>query len=333
MTTRKPALGLFAAWLALGVAAGCSGADFDSSGRSGAAGTPALGGTSGSAGTSGRSGGRSGRGGRGGSGQSGGSGGTDVGSGGSGDTSSGGSGDTSSGGSTQGGKGGSAGQGGSGGSSGSANAGGSGGNLGGTGNGGTSGTGGSPCVTQVCPSEAPADGDACVGCEVPQGGCDWDSCAVDGPKLSGQCVDDHWSITSESCGGTTCCSEDGDCKSTHCVNGVCKEDDSRGCWNDNQCSGDQICSGVVVCSCNARCSGPDVPGTCVPKSANCCRDAGDCKDGAECVKGVCKTPPGSGGCWTDRDCPTGGSCSGAMVCACGAACLVADTPGLCAVPL
>ena len=86
--------------------------------------------------------------------------------------------------------------------------------------------------------------------------------------------------------------------------------------------------------------------TCVTKMAGCCYLDEDCSDGGECVgatcgtfgvgvpavaiPGVCKQrfAAGSTQCWQDTDCPH--RCTGAQVCNCGQACLVADTPGTCA---
>lgn len=85
--------------------------------------------------------------------------------------------------------------------------------------------------------------------------------------------------------------------------------------------------------------------TCLPKSAGCCYLDEDCASteecvGAECgllapgappvaIPGACKTRFASGStqCWQASDCAKG--CTGAQVCGCANACLVADMPGTC----
>jgi len=47
-------------------------------------------------------------------------------------------------------------------------------------------------------------------------------------------------------------------------------------------------------------------------------------------EGVCKAdPPGADTCWDDKDCRAGTTCMSANICPCGAACFVADMPGVC----
>ncbi len=47
-------------------------------------------------------------------------------------------------------------------------------------------------------------------------------------------------------------------------------------------------------------------------------------------EGKCEPKPPTGQCWDQRDCPTGSTCSGAVICPCGVgACFRADTPGMC----
>jgi hypothetical protein len=86
--------------------------------------------------------------------------------------------------------------------------------------------------------------------------------------------------------------------------------------------------------------------TCVTSNAGCCYLDEDCPDNQECVgafcgsfggpgtppvaiPGVCKQRFAAGGtqCWRDGDCAH--HCTGAQVCRCGTACLVADVPGMC----
>jgi hypothetical protein len=75
----------------------------------------------------------------------------------------------------------------------------------------------------------------------------------------------------------------------------------------------------------------------VGAETGCCLDNADCDGeatcyGAECRgmgDGMCKVPPAPGECWADRDCPTGMTCVGAMICECGVACLVEDVAGTC----
>jgi hypothetical protein len=346
--------------LALGLALGCSGASFESGGTGGSGGTASAGGTSG---TSGK-GGASGKGG-GSKGGSGGSAGTNGGAGGSSGSGTrggmgGGGGTSASGGSS-----GTGADGGTAGTSASGGTSGAGGTASG-GTSGTAGSSacvaGDPCVTpgdtcvedvccpcllgceggawapkacpdcavSSCPPDPPANGTACTACELPSDGCQWDECPQDGPLYTGACVEDRWEITADpSCGlGGACCTGNGDCPDHHCVSDVCKSDDARGCWDDDQCDNEEVCSGVWVCPCNADCGGFDEPGTCVPKDLGCCIDDGDCKASETCLRGVCKLPAPDGGCWSDRDCP-GGSCESEAVCACNESCLVPDHAGTC----
>jgi hypothetical protein len=77
--------------------------------------------------------------------------------------------------------------------------------------------------------------------------------------------------------------------------------------------------------------------------AGCCAVDHDCSSGQECVggttcsagaaaSGVCASKPSQAGrCWRDDDCSgSAGRCVGAQICPCQAACLVADSPGTCA---
>jgi hypothetical protein len=66
---------------------------------------------------------------------------------------------------------------------------------------------------------------------------------------------------------------------------------------------------------------------------NCCTDDLSCGEAIyqNCVNGVCKEPE-AGKCWDDDECEIGQSCMGASVCPCGAACNVADSPGVCMAP-
>jgi len=188
------------------------------------------------------------------------------------------------------------------------------------------------CVAPACPVDAPVDGSACSACQVPNEPCQYAMCPVDGPLTTAACVDDHWVVTVDnSCVSSACCTGNGDCADHHCISGVCKDDDARGCWGDDQCGSEQVCSGIWVCPCNADCDGFDEPGTCVPKSGNCCIDDNDCKSSGTCLRGVCKAPTPDG-CWADRDC-VGGTCEGESICGCGMDCLLADKPGMCVIPL
>ena len=82
---------------------------------------------------------------------------------------------------------------------------------------------------------------------------------------------------------------------------------------------------------------PTSGGTCAPAPSGCCTSNGDCGTnqhcyGASCASGtagVCKFPVATGLCWGDADCSMTQKCTGANICPCGAACLVADTPGTC----
>lgn len=188
-----------------------------------------------------------------------------------------------------------------------------------------------PCAAPLCPLDAPTDGAACSACSVPEAPCEYDECPA-GPLTTATCVDGHWTVTvDDACVGSACCTGNGDCQDHHCIAGVCKDDDVRGCWGDDQCGNDEVCSGMWVCPCTADCDGVDEPGTCVPKDADCCRDDGDCKESRTCLSGVCKAADPNG-CWSDRDC-SGGTCEGESLCACGMDCILPDTPGQCVIPL
>ena len=76
--------------------------------------------------------------------------------------------------------------------------------------------------------------------------------------------------------------------------------------------------------------------------AGCCASDVDCLPTEECVEpttcavgqmtgGVCKPKPTFNVCWRNADCGFK-LCIGAQVCRCGAACLVADKAGDCAMP-
>jgi hypothetical protein len=77
----------------------------------------------------------------------------------------------------------------------------------------------------------------------------------------------------------------------------------------------------------------------MPPRTGCCFVDGDCTGPRErCVgsvcdasgEGVCKAdPPGADTCWDDKDCRVGTTCMSANICPCGAACFVADSPGVC----
>lgn len=81
-----------------------------------------------------------------------------------------------------------------------------------------------------------------------------------------------------------------------------------------------------------------------PPPTGCCTSATDCGSGSNCVglqcsdpgakAGVCKaktTAVGLGVCWDDLDCPQATfHCVAARICPCGAACLLADALGNCA---
>ena len=365
MALRNSTSGAVLAAIAVIWAAGCSGATFESTDHKGG-----TGGASGDGGSSGTGTGGTGASG-GDMSQTGGSSGTQAGKGGStargGSSGKGGKGGATTGG-TSGTTGGTAGDAGT---AGSPATGGSGGTAnGGTANGGTAGTAGSfpcvtdgacgsdgdtcseggccacshtcdggvwgpkqcpPCAAPLCPFDVPTDGSACSVCSVPETPCEYDECP-DGPLSTATCVDDHWMVTVDnSCVSNACCSGNGDCQDHHCIDGVCKDDDARGCWGDDQCGTDEVCSGMWVCPCNADCDGFDEPGTCVPKSGDCCLDDGDCKESRTCLSGVCKAADPNG-CWSDREC-VDGTCEGESICACGMDCILPDMPGQCVIPL
>lgn len=93
-----------------------------------------------------------------------------------------------------------------------------------------------------------------------------------------------------------------------------------------------------------ECPGPVMCPTEDP-SEGCCYDNSDCGGGpgggfamrcagADCsadpvVAGVCLERAGRGECWSDADCRFG-TCTGAVICPCGAICEVPNTPGTCA---
>lgn len=107
----------------------------------------------------------------------------------------------------------------------------------------------------------------------------------------------------------------------------------EGATYDNSCLA--ASAGVNVAS-NGACT-KDCPLS--PQDA-CCYDDGDCARGDYCVgelcsnigtaaPGVCKPLLSFPECWEDSDCGLRGTCVGAQVCACGAFCLIADSPGQC----
>ena len=134
-------------------------------------------------------------------------------------------------------------------------------------------------------------------------------------------------------GYPACCYADADCGSdpaVHCVDTICLLPVPGGCWRNADCANGQTCNGARVCPCNADCSYNAVPGKCVSLPPGCCQKDSDCGDLVyePCVNGVCKsTVPG--GCWTNAECRSGGSCIGAFVCGCAARCSQGDAPGTC----
>ena len=97
------------------------------------------------------------------------------------------------------------------------------------------------------------------------------------------------------------------------------------------------CTGKGLCEEGTH----DEDGVCVPDDMadGCCMGDGHCGDGMMCVNsdvntlGVCKPlpPPAFPGtsCWSDAGCPEDETCEGAIVCPCGAMCIVADSAGMC----
>ena len=124
------------------------------------------------------------------------------------------------------------------------------------------------------------------------------------------------------------------CKNTGC-------DDGFTCEFDVACTASScFCSeidGETHWNCTKDCGG----GVCVPDDMadGCCMGDGHCGDGMMCVNsdvntlGVCKPlpPPAFPGtsCWSDEGCPEDETCEGAIVCPCGAMCIVADSAGMC----
>ncbi len=136
--------------------------------------------------------------------------------------------------------------------------------------------------------------------------------------------------------------------------GVC----AKGQFCDGPCGGKGTCKSVPqgctgnydpVCGCdnvtysnscmaNAASQSLKSKGVC-PASTKCCKDQSGCqyKDDL-CItdasgSGVCKNTKGlqAGQCWNDSQCG-GGVCEGEIVCPCGAACKVPDSPGKCTKP-
>lgn len=79
--------------------------------------------------------------------------------------------------------------------------------------------------------------------------------------------------------------------------------------------------------------------TCGSPPLGCCHADADCGGGrgGRCVNADCAVGRSGtcvdaavdpGECWLDSDCP-GGTCTGARICPCGAACLLPDAPGTC----
>ncbi len=185
------------------------------------------------------------------------------------------------------------------------------------------------CAAPICPDSPPTDGDPCSPCSVPSGTCLIDRCQEENKKYEAECVDEVWQVEVHGCGMPACCDGDEECASNICVNTICKTEAAGGCWRDADCTDSDICSGVSVCACNEICSSRDYPGTCVPNDQGCCRDDSDCDMGEQCLAGMCKEPAMTG-CWSDRDCGEG-TCEGESICACGMACALPDTPGICAI--
>ncbi len=77
----------------------------------------------------------------------------------------------------------------------------------------------------------------------------------------------------------------------------------------------------------AGASGAGASGAAGSPSCACASDAA-CGPGKNCAQGVCKEKV-SGRCWDDDDCGAGGTCKGANICPCNAACNVEDSPGSC----
>jgi len=107
-----------------------------------------------------------------------------------------------------------------------------------------------------------------------------------------------------------------------------------------RCDTGDTCCGELVCREASSGDGfcVEVDDLCfVGAQSGCCLDDADCEGeatcyGAECRSdgdGMCKDPPPAGECWGDGDCGAGMTCMGAVICPCGAECLVPDELGTC----
>ena len=131
-----------------------------------------------------------------------------------------------------------------------------------------------------------------------------------------------------------CCQDNSTCaKGSICIPGKdCVPAAPAGkCWFDSDCKSGK-CENANVCPCTADCSFSYVFGTCSDNPGSCCGgDKGSCTSSEVCIASahICK-PSGiqAGTCWTNDDCKVG-TCEGASVCPCGAACALADRMGTC----
>jgi hypothetical protein len=157
--------------------------------------------------------------------------------------------------------------------------------------------------------------------------------------------------------GGTFCRDNGDCDlAQYCARPI------GGCGATGVCgTRPDFCSALFrpVCGCDGRtygnaceaaragvtvaAEGACGPSTCEERPAvGCCFEDRHCATRSEvCVNadcearrpGVCKSLSslGRGECWRDADCPAGMTCRGAIICPCGAVCIIADMPGRCVI--
>lgn len=117
------------------------------------------------------------------------------------------------------------------------------------------------CVAGVC-KEFPPPGQCWDDGDCPYGVCQGASVCPCGYDCDGWDTPGWCSLPPE----PYCCTSDwqcGDFAYVPCVNGVCKEPVTGGCWTDAECPAGLACVGASVCPCGADCAMADMPGKCM----------------------------------------------------------------------